>query len=118
MIFSWNGVGINLTLDARSHFKTAGIDRYRSAYILACSPVTAPDSDINQTAGSSGRLSMCENRCMHASTCLLRQGQPRSAGNAVKLGQFIGQFSWVTGDPMGVKGLLACLKHVAYIQSM
>ena len=28
--------------------------------------------------------------------CLLRAGQPRSAGDAAKLGQFIGQFSWVT----------------------
>ena len=42
---------------------------------------------------------------MHAAVCLLRAGQPRSAGDAAKLGQFIGQFSWVTGDPIGVKGL-------------
>ena len=45
-----------------SHFKTAGIDRY----ILAHSSATPPDSDINQTAGSGGQLSMWENRCMHA----------------------------------------------------
>ena len=32
------------------------------------------------------------------------QASPRSAGDAAKLGQFIGQFSWVTGDPIGVKG--------------
>ena len=43
----------------------------RSAYILAFSPATAPDSDINQTAGSGGHLSMWENRCMHATVCLL-----------------------------------------------
>ena len=43
---------------------------------------------------------------MHAAVCLLRAGQPRSAGNAAKLGQFIGQFSWVTGDPIGLKGLI------------
>ena len=29
----------------------------------------------------------------------------RSAGDAAKLGQFIGQFTWVTGDPIGLKGL-------------
>ena len=29
-----------------------------SAYILAYSPATAPDLDINQTAGSSGHLNM------------------------------------------------------------
>ena len=37
--------------------------------------------------------------------CLLRAGQPRSAGDAAKSGQFIGQFSWVTGDPIVLKGL-------------
>ena len=77
----------------------------RSAYILACSPATAPDSDINQTAGSGGHLSMWENRCMYAKVCLLHAGQPRRAGNAAKSGQFIGQFSWVTSGPIGVKGL-------------
>ena len=41
---------------------------------------------------------------MHAAVCLLRTGQPRSAGDAAKLGQFIGQFSWVTVDPIGLKG--------------
>ena len=66
---------------------------------------TALDSDINQTTGSGGHLSMWENRCMHAAVCLLRAGQPRSAGDAAKLGQFIGQFSWVASDPIGVKGL-------------
>ena len=45
-------------------------------------------------------------KSMHAAVCLLRAGQPRSAGDAAKLGQFIGQFSWVTGDPIGVKGLI------------
>ena len=43
---------------------------------------------------------------MHAAVCLLRAGQPRSAGDAAKLGQFIGQFSWVTSDPIGLKGLM------------
>jgi hypothetical protein len=38
----------------------------RSAYILACSPATAPDSDINQSAGSRGHLSTYVNKSMHA----------------------------------------------------
>ena len=42
---------------------------------------------------------------MHAAVFLLRAGQPRSGGDAAKSGQFIGQFSWVTGDPIVVKGL-------------
>ena len=71
----------------------------------SCSFATALDSDINQTTGSGGRLSMWENRCMHAAVCLLRAGQPRSAGDAGKLGQFRCQFSLVAGDPTGLKGL-------------
>ena len=52
---------------------------------------------------------------MHAAVCLLRAGQPRSAGDAAKLGQFVGQFSWVTGDPIGLKGLtLAKLLKSSY----
>ena len=43
---------------------------------------------------------------MHATVCLLRAGQPRRAGAAAKSGQFVGQFSWVTGDPIGLKGLI------------
>ena len=41
-------------------------------YVLACQEPTAPDSDINQTAGSAGRPSMWKNRRMHAAVCLLR----------------------------------------------
>ena len=67
--------------------------------------VTALDSDMNQTTGSGGHPSMWENRCMHASVCRLHAGQPRSAGDAAKLGQFLGKFSWVTGDPIGIEGL-------------
>ena len=88
----------------------------RSAYILACLLATVPDSNINQTSGSGGHLSMWETR---------------RAGDAAKSGQFIGQFSWVTGDPMGVKGITLwrplglkmwhiCTKYVTvtfYIQS-
>ena len=51
---------------------------------------------------------------MHAAVCLLRAGQPRSAGDAAKLGQFIGQFSWVTGDPIGVKGLSNSTEYFMY----
>ena len=43
---------------------------------------------------------------MHATVCLLRAGQPNSAGVAAKSVQFIGQFSWVTGEPIGRKGLM------------
>ena len=44
---------------------------------------------------------------MHAAVCLLRAGQPRSAGDAAKLGQFIGQFALVTGDPIGLEVVVA-----------
>ena len=71
----------------------------------SCSFATALDSDINQTTGMGGLLSMWENRCMHATVCLLRAGQPRSASDVAKSGQFTGQFSWVTGDPIVLKGL-------------
>ena len=43
---------------------------------------------------------------MHATVCLLRAGQPRRAGAAAKSGEFVGQFSWVTGDPIVLKGLI------------
>ena len=42
---------------------------------------------------------------MQATVCLLRAGQPKSAGDAAKSGQFVGQLSWVTGDPIGLKEL-------------
>ena len=76
-----------------------------------CLFATTLDSDINQTTGSGGHPSMWENRCMHAAVCPLRAGQPRSAGDVAKLSQFIGQFSWVTGDPIGLKGLKHCTIH-------
>ena len=71
----------------------------------SCSFAIALDSDIIQTTGMGGVPSRWENRCMHAAVCLLLAGQPRSAGEAAELGQFIGQFSWVTGDPIVLKGL-------------
>ena len=49
---------------------------------------------------------------MHAAVCLLRAGQPRSAGDAAKSGQFIGQFSWVTGNPIVLKGLHCSRKGI------
>ena len=76
---------------------------------------TALDSDINQTAGSGGYLSMWENRCMHGTVCLLRAGQPRRAGAAAKSGQFVGQFSWVTGDPIVDKGLIDFFKFISWL---
>ena len=50
--------------------------------------------------------------------CLLRACQPRSAGDAAKLGQFIGQFSWVIGNPIGLKGLISVDKDIVYIVSL
>ena len=42
---------------------------------------------------------------MHATVCLLHAGRPTRADDAAKLGQFIGRLLWVTGDPIGLKGL-------------
>ena len=42
---------------------------------------------------------------MHATLCLLRAGQPNSPSVRAEPVQFIGQFSWITGDPIGRKGL-------------
>ena len=56
-----------------------------STYILTCSIATAPDSDINQTAGSGGQLSKWKNRCMSAVS-----GQPKRACDAAKSGEFLG----------------------------
>ena len=57
---------------------------------------------------------MCEkiDACLalHVTLYLLRAG----AGDAAKSGRFIGQFSWVTGDPMGVKGLLSVIDKALY----
>ena len=61
-------------------------------YVLAWQEPTAPESDINQTAGSPGRPSMWQNRCMHAAVCLLHAGQPKRAGDAAKSGEFPGDF--------------------------
>ena len=77
----------------------------RSVYILAWSIATALHSDINQTAGSGGHLNTWENRCMRVTVCLLRASRRTRAGDAAKSGQFIGQLSWVTGYPIGLKGL-------------
>ena len=69
--------------------------------------VTALDPDINQTTWVVIRV--CKKICMHAMVCLSRASQPKSAGNAAKSSQFIGQFSWFTGDPIGLKGLRTVL---------
>ena len=37
--------------------------------------------------------------------CLLHAGKPKHAGDAAKSGEFLGEFSWVEFDPMGVRGL-------------
>ena len=75
----------------------------RSTYILACSRGAAPDSDINQTAGSGGHPSMWKK-----SMCA---GQPKRAGDAAESWEFLGEFSWVQFDPMGVRGLLFIIFH-------
>ena len=86
------------------------MDRYgRSAYILACSPATPPDSDINQTARVV--IGVCEKIDACMPVCLLRAGQPRHGSDVAKSGQFIGQFSWVTGDPISIKGLNECFHY-------
>ena len=36
---------------------------------------------------------------------LLHAGQLKRAGDAAKSGEFLGEFSWVEFDPMGVRGL-------------
>ena len=46
---------------------------------------------------------------MRATVCLLPAGWLTHAGDAAKSGQFIGQLSWVTGDPICRKGLNATL---------
>ena len=40
-----------------------------------------------------------------ATVCLLHAGQWKRAGDAAKSGAFIGEFLWVTYDPIAVKGL-------------
>ena len=52
----------------------------RFAYFLSWSIMTPLHSDINQTVGSGDTLSMWENRCMHATVCLLCAGQRRPRG--------------------------------------
>ena len=42
---------------------------------------------------------------MHAAVCLLHAGQLNRAGDVAKSGEFLGEFSWVVYDPMGVRGL-------------
>ena len=42
---------------------------------------------------------------MHAAVFLLRAGQPKRAGDAAKSGEFLGEFSWVEFDSVGVRGL-------------
>ena len=42
---------------------------------------------------------------MHAAVCLLHAGQLNRAGDVAKSGEFLGEFSWVEFDPVGVRGL-------------
>ena len=49
----------------------------------SCSFATALDSDINQTTGSGGHLSMWENRCMHACCVQAIREAPATRRNSV-----------------------------------
>ena len=77
----------------------------KSSYFLVSARSTALHSGIIQTAGTHDALSMWENRCMHATACLLRAGQPKRDAGVTKSGEFPGEFSWVVYDPMVVRGL-------------
>ena len=77
----------------------------------SCSFATALDSDINQTTGSGGHLSMWENRCTHAAVCLLRAGQPRSSGDAGEIGSIHRSILVGHRRPTGLKGLVALPLH-------
>ena len=59
-------------------------------------------------------ISVCKiiDACMPQ--CLLHAVQLKRACDAAKPGEFIGEFSWVKFDPMGVKGLIQCKQMINY----
>ena len=75
----------------------------------SCSFATALDSDINRLP----LVRRCEkiDVCMPQCVCCVQASReaPATRRNWVN---FIGQFSWVTGDPIGVKGLINKLKRL------
>ena len=74
-----------------------------SKLLFACSLATALHSDINQTAGLGGHLSMRENQCMHASVSAAcrpaEMGQRRSEIRLVHRSIHVGRIC-----PFDVKG--------------
>ena len=105
--WSWEGYSTRSTKQLYNPLTTAAVSKPLEligspTYVLACQEPTAPDSDINQTAGSPGRPSMWKNRCMHAAVCLLHAGQLDRAGDVAKsgnswvnsLGSYTTQWSW------------------------
>ena len=86
----------------------------KSSYFLVSARSTALHSGIIQTAGTHDALSMWENRCMHATACLLRAGQPKRDAGVTKSGEFPGEFSWVVYDPMVVRGLFSMTDKALY----
>ena len=49
---------------------------------------------------------------MHTAVCLLCAGQPKCTSDSAKSEEFLGEFSWVEFDPMGVRGLLYILSKL------
>ena len=75
-------------------------------YVLACQEPTAPDSDINQTAGfpwSSKYVKKWMHACRSVSAAC-RPAQSRRR-DVAKSGEFLGEFSWEELFPMDVRGL-------------
>ena len=54
---------------------------------------------------------------MHATVYLLHAGQLKSAGDAAKSGEFIGELSWVEFNPVGVRGFIVTFKLCFYISA-
>ena len=84
----------------------------RSAY--ACSITTALHSNINQTAGSGGHLSMWENRCMHATVRLCEQASrdgPAKRRNRPLLG-FL-SLSWTEWRDLPLVSNFSCFDGAA-----
>ena len=86
-----NLIRVNYLFDVRSYYFKINCWKWSvDPHVLPGSIATAIHSDINQTAGSSGHLSIWENRCMHATVCLRcetdrRRGEIGSASSLVIL---------------------------------
>ena len=67
-------------------------------YVLTCQEPTAPDSDITRLLV----VQVCDkiDACMPHCVCCMQ-----ASSNAAKSGEFLGEFSLVEFDPMGIRGL-------------